>query len=736
MTGLTQPRRNPAGRIARRGLPVAGVWLVAAAALQEVTGRVTDWFVMTDELLYERLAISAARTLSPVPTLRGVRSSSIDQLYPLLIAPFFRHGTVVHDLHRAHVFGAVLMSSASVPAYLLTRRVTRYIWAAVLVALLSVCVPWIVYSSFLLTEVVAYPAFAWAMLLLHRALARPCGRNDALALVGLGLAFLARTQFVVLVAVLPAALVALELRPRGVRAILRGHRVLVAAYAIGAIGVVGLAASGHSGLALGSYGSTVHGTLVPHGILRSLVQHLATLALGIGILPVVVGGAWLTANVAPAEGQPERRAFACLGLVTVVLVVLEATVFDLRLGVGLIVYDRYLFYLVPVFLVATVCAVTGARAPRWSLVVPAGLVAAGFALDALPRFQWSEFATLDPDAPVAGLYRPLVHLAGSLGHLRAGLAILTILLAGAFALCARALRRSWLTAGTAAFVLAVLPLATGYDFYRLLEAPDWANRALTGNGNGTGSLGWVDASVGADGPVTIVPYSVSSAYLVNLRYWRDLEFWNKSIARNAEYPALDQYAFTGGGFPKLLLSFDPKTGASSVSPTPYVIQSVTESRFRLAGKVRLQTQEVMLIDAAVPWRLAWIASGLTDDGWMQPGIPARIRLYPNAGQRGPLLFSLNLQFRAPDNVTERRFRIVSNVARVSGVATDTDSTNARIDVCVPAHGHGDVTIAAPGSSPIPGDLSSLSRSLVTTRKGSMLVADTSVSDDTHGRCTP
>ena len=37
------------------------LWLGLATALAVATSRVADWFVMTDELLYERLALSIDR---------------------------------------------------------------------------------------------------------------------------------------------------------------------------------------------------------------------------------------------------------------------------------------------------------------------------------------------------------------------------------------------------------------------------------------------------------------------------------------------------------------------------------------------------------------------------------------------------------------------------------------------------------------------------------------------------
>src|SRR5581483_4168550 len=100
---------------------------------------------MTDELVYERLAISIAHSHSPLPHVHGVLVRSLDQLYPLLISPFFGSGLVAHDLSRAHFLNAWLMSSVCIPVFLLARRVTGSRGAAYFVAVLSLLLPWFVY---------------------------------------------------------------------------------------------------------------------------------------------------------------------------------------------------------------------------------------------------------------------------------------------------------------------------------------------------------------------------------------------------------------------------------------------------------------------------------------------------------------------------------------------------------------------------------------------------------------
>ncbi len=59
-------------------------WLLSLA-----TTRVVNWFVMTDELFYERLAISVAQTGSVLPRLHGEVISNVNQLYPVLLSSVY-----------------------------------------------------------------------------------------------------------------------------------------------------------------------------------------------------------------------------------------------------------------------------------------------------------------------------------------------------------------------------------------------------------------------------------------------------------------------------------------------------------------------------------------------------------------------------------------------------------------------------------------------------------------------
>ena len=164
------------------GASVVAVALFLGWVLSLATTRVKNWFVMTDELYYERLAVSVAQTGSLLPRLHGELVSNVNQLYPVLISPLFGDGNIPASFAGAHRLNAFLITSAAIPVYLLARRIGLGRLLSLWAGALSVAVPWVALASFLLTEVVAYPAFCWALLALTHAVARKTWQTDLLAL--------------------------------------------------------------------------------------------------------------------------------------------------------------------------------------------------------------------------------------------------------------------------------------------------------------------------------------------------------------------------------------------------------------------------------------------------------------------------------------------------------------------------------------------------------------------------
>src|SRR6476619_1950996 len=103
--------RSPRPRL----LWLAALWLALAGVLATLTTQVKDWYVMTDERLYERLAVSVAQRPSPPPRIHGELIANVNQLYPRLLAPLFAGRLVPGALRDTHVLNAFVMSSACIP---------------------------------------------------------------------------------------------------------------------------------------------------------------------------------------------------------------------------------------------------------------------------------------------------------------------------------------------------------------------------------------------------------------------------------------------------------------------------------------------------------------------------------------------------------------------------------------------------------------------------------------------
>jgi hypothetical protein len=653
-------------------VPLVAVWAAAATALAIPARRVVDWFVMTDELLYERLAFSVARTGSPLPHLHGQRVPFANQLYPVLLAPVVDGGLVPDFLVRAHTFNAVAMTSAVIPAYLLARRLVRTRAAAYAAAALSVLVPWLVLASFVLSEATAYPAFVWGVYLLTRTVDAPSWRNDALALLGLVVAWGARTQFLVLFAVAPVAVLAQE---RSIRRSVAGHRLLVAALAGVVLAAILLSVTGHN--VFGAYNAATRGSLLDTDVPRALLEHVETLALGLGLLPPTLGIAWLASRVLDS-------AAAVTALTAAIFLLLEVTSFDLRFGGGL-ARDRYLFYLAPLLLIGFVGALESRQLPWWAVAGSTALVVGSLLVAPLPLFD-----KLNVDTPVSILDDYVRRNGGRLMLVGAALLLLAIVLLGR-ALLPRRLVAVVLVAVTAAALVA----ETAYAFERLFRVNGTSGRPITLSQGIV--FDWIDRELGPDASVTMIPYAqIQGDYWATAGYWWDLEFWNRSVT-HAAYPG-NKFAEIQSTFPKLDLGFDPRTGQASSSPTRYVAQSDLETRFRVRGSTVSLTRDVRVIDAGRSWRADWVSSGLDDDGFTVPGRTATVRVFPLAGQQRPIRRYVT-------------FHVVAHSARL-GVKVGAGTTFVDADqdedvgtfVCVPPHGFATVRVRGVGQTRVWGDL--------------------------------
>jgi hypothetical protein len=683
--------------------------LVIGAVVASYILDVTEWRVMKDELLYLDLSRSIADTLNPLPVERGELVSVYSVLYPLIIAPFVGFLDAPAAFQAIRLVNVCLMVSTAIPAYLLARQGSPSRAASVLAATLSVLVPWMGQSTSVMTEVAAYPAFAWAVYGMTRAIAAPTLRRDVVALAGIAVACLARTQFLVLLLAFPVAALLHEIGQRialdGVRnvrsALVQGTRQTVRAHAVVAlvwmVSILLLAFA--SSVLLGSYEATTsHGSVLPAGLPRSAVEHLAYIAVGMGALPIVFCFAFVLGTLGRAvDARP--HALAAVLLVVLLSITVAVTSFDLRfVTLGRTVQERYLFYICPLVFAGAVAWFANARVS----VIPAAIAAFGTAGIVLSRGYEPV-----PEISIEGFASPNRYFFAVMdGRLRQAeshlglhspdpalfIAAGCILFAGVAVALVRSGRRREAFVAFALIVGAFLIAQLVYVLPRVVDDHNRYARTVLGV-RPLGSRDWVDERVtGSTGAVESGPIAE------NVRWW-DLEFWNKSIDR--------VYRFGDHrGFQPLRLQFGSGTLiAGGGRPPQHLVLASSNVRFAPEHQgAPMRFGGFTLYRTPVPYRAAWATEGVDEDGWTRAGRTSVVRVYADRGRSAASL---------------RRIRIVlgggANIARPRGYTLTANSRARRgivhanrieqIDVCPPPGGHTDVTLRVHGHTQLsPGQL--------------------------------
>jgi hypothetical protein len=681
-------------------LPVAALGAEIAAVsvwLATYTSQIRDWTVMTDEMLYAKLGLSIATDHSLPAEIHGQALPVYNLLYPLLLAPFYGSASGPAAFHAAHVFGAVVMASAALPTYLIARRVLRRTLSLV-AGLLAVLVPWMAFSTLLMTEVVAYPVFLWSTLAVLRALRAPSWRRDLLALAGLAMAAFARTQFVLLALVFPLALLLHEAgyevataspgkRLRGLwagaRRAVAGHPVLLCAYGVGVVYLAFSAIGGSAAHVLGAYAIAAHGDFFPDGLWTASAAQIDLIGVGMGVVPLLVGGAWMFARVVRPHDRNEH-ALATLVLVLTVSLTFETTSFALRFT-GEATADRYLFYVAPLLVVATLAALQRPHG-LWPAVL-------GMTVFFAVTVHWMDFPTfrgLWTNSPVRFLNGTLVDRADSV-HLPTStfVAVVGVVIIGLLALGLRTLPRQVVTGAVVGFLLLFSALATRDLLEQTVSGGSFSGRPMSGPR--PMKLDWVDAAIPSGGTAALIPFPRSLQYGPTAIQWWDVEFWNNA-ATQAFVSRRGPDRFTYTPFPTRRLTFDWETGrAVELMEAPgYVVAAQRDTRFRIAGKVRASQQGLDLIRGdEVPYRAVWQTTGLDEDGWLRPLRLATLRVYAQNNRAETLELTIAVH-AAPSGLAHYKLR-AGALVRTRTIAAGSASTE-RVRVCVSPGVPADVTL--------------------------------------------
>ena len=151
-----QAPRAALARAGTRAAPLLAALVAASFVVRLVLGwlRATPTF-FADEYIYGELGRSLAE--SGRPLIRGASASFPALLQPLVTAPAWLFGDVETSFRVIQTLGALAMSLAAVPVYLLARRLGLGTWICLALGALALAVPDLVYAGWVVAEPYAYP---------------------------------------------------------------------------------------------------------------------------------------------------------------------------------------------------------------------------------------------------------------------------------------------------------------------------------------------------------------------------------------------------------------------------------------------------------------------------------------------------------------------------------------------------------------------------------------------------
>lgn len=369
----------------RTGLTLALPALVGLSTLLHwLAGRTVEGlWIMPDEAIYAERGLDLWRHLS-LPILNG-QGAGYSVLYPVLAGLPLSVGSLADGYASLKLLQALVLSLAAVPVFAYGRRLMPPGYA-LLAAALTVSSPLLLYSGFVMTEVLYYPLSAFALLAAARAVASATVRDQAVALVLVAAAVATRVQAVVLLAVLVAAAILDAAMARDAPRLRRFWPL----WAV--LGVAAVAVAAAPGV-FGAYAGTLSGGYPLAASARLVWYHLAYIVLLVAVAPVAAGAVLVVEALRGRERDPGARALLAVTTATVSLVALQVGMFAARYAPHLLGRDLAAVP-APLFLVFALWLARGS--PRPYLIGAATVLGVAATVMAAPWNDLIENAAL-PD---------------------------------------------------------------------------------------------------------------------------------------------------------------------------------------------------------------------------------------------------------------------------------------------------------------------------------------------------
>jgi hypothetical protein len=312
----------------------------AAAALGALIGlstlihwlasrRFSGVWIMPDEAIYAQRAVKLYHDGS-LPLLHG-QGAGYGLLYPVVAGLPLSIGSFTTGDGLLKPLQALIVSLAAVPVFFACRRVMPPAYALV-AAGLSLASPLLLYSGFVMTEVLFYPLSALVLVTIARAVATSSRRDQAIAFGAIVLALLTRTQAIVFVGVFALAVLVDA-------AFARDRSRLRAFWPVWAVLGLGIVATLARPGVLGAYSATIHGGYPFGRGVRLTFDHLAYIAAAVGVIPAAALVVLFVDAVRGKERDPDARALIAVAASAVVLVVVQVGFFAARFAPHLLGRD-------------------------------------------------------------------------------------------------------------------------------------------------------------------------------------------------------------------------------------------------------------------------------------------------------------------------------------------------------------------------------------------------------------
>jgi hypothetical protein len=370
----------------RAALTLALPALVGLSTLLHwLAGRtVAGLWIMPDEAIYGVRALGFWEH-GRLP-LFGQSGAGYSVLYPVLAGGPLSAGSLGTGYALLKPVQALVMSLAAVPVYAFARRHAGML-PSLLAAALTLAAPIVLFSGYVMTEVLYYPLATAALFAIVRAVESASYRSQAIALVLVAAAIATRVQGAVLLPVFGGAVL--------LDAVLRRRRERLGRFwPLWALLVVGGAIVLLLPRAFGAYEGAVSGGYALGSGLRLTGEHLAYLILAVGVVPAAAL-VLLAVGVLRRPDDAAARSLVSVTVCATVLVVVQVGFFGSRYAPHLL--ERDLAALPPLYFAALALWLgRGAPRPRVAASVTA------FALLAiLVATPWNDVVNWDafPDSP-------------------------------------------------------------------------------------------------------------------------------------------------------------------------------------------------------------------------------------------------------------------------------------------------------------------------------------------------